>query len=148
MRALIIGSGGQLGQALQQTIPAGWDLTAPPEAECNFTNTEDIERWLASVKPDLVFNAAAYTAVDAAEKDAAIATLVNAEAVTTGDAPRRVTDRAVLELRHDSPELATAVYLVDGIKLKAGTQLRLTAHDADTGEVLFEEDLRLLVDWD
>ena len=73
---------------------------------------------------------------------------VRIEAVTTGDAPRRVTDRAVLELRHDSPELATAVYLIDGIKLKAGTQLRLTAHDADTGEVLFEEDLRLLVDWD
>lgn len=81
MRGLIIGSGGQLGQALQQTIPQGVELTAPPEAECNLTNAEDIEHWLAAVKPDVVFNAAAYTAVDAAEKDVAIATLVNAEAV-------------------------------------------------------------------
>ena len=36
---------------------------------------------------------------------------VRIEAVTTGDSPRRVTDSAMLELRHDSPELTTAVYL-------------------------------------
>ena len=73
---------------------------------------------------------------------------VRIEAVTTEDSPRRVTDSAMLELRHDSPELTTAVYLGDGIKLAAGTTLRLTAHDADTGENLYQQDLTLLVDWD
>lgn len=70
------------------------------------------------------------------------------EVTTTEDAPRRVSDAATLELRHDSPELATAVYLREGVKLKAGSVLQLTAHDAETGEELLRKDLHLLIDWD
>lgn len=81
MKYLVIGSGGQLGRALQATVPEGVELVAPQEAECDLTNPQHIARWLAGEKPDVVFNAAAYTAVDAAEQDSWSAKLVNATAV-------------------------------------------------------------------
>jgi dTDP-4-dehydrorhamnose reductase len=81
VKCLIIGSGGQLGRALQQTAPDGAELTAPSEAECNLTDPSHVRYWLSQTKPDLVVNAAAYTAVDAAESDAATAAQVNCDAV-------------------------------------------------------------------
>lgn len=73
---------------------------------------------------------------------------IRIEVVTTDAVPRRVSDAATLELRHDSPELATAVYLTDGVRLKVGSRLQLTAHDVETGEELLRKDLHLLTDWD
>jgi len=81
MRALVIGAGGQLGRALQATIPATAELVAPPRSDCDLSNAVQLERWLGDTRPDVVFNAAAYTAVDAAEHDEATARLVNAIAV-------------------------------------------------------------------
>jgi len=81
VKCLVIGSGGQLGRALQQTVPDSVELTAPPESECNLTDLSHIRHWLSQVRPDLVVNAAAYTAVDAAESDAATAAQVNCDAV-------------------------------------------------------------------
>jgi dTDP-4-dehydrorhamnose reductase len=81
MKALVIGSGGQLGRALQAVVPAGYDVIAPSETECDLTNPEQVKLWLERSCPDVVFNAAAYTAVDAAEKNAAVADLVNAASV-------------------------------------------------------------------
>jgi dTDP-4-dehydrorhamnose reductase len=82
VRYLVIGSEGQLGRALQTTAPAGVNLVAPPERDCDITNPAQIEGLLASVEPDVVFNAAAYTAVDAAEGDPALSELVNATSVS------------------------------------------------------------------
>ncbi|MGB8365283.1 MAG: dTDP-4-dehydrorhamnose reductase [Rhizomicrobium sp.] len=81
MRCLVIGSQGQLGRALQATVPAEAELFAPAEAECDLVDPVQVERWLGAVKPNVIFNAAAYTAVDAAERDAAAAELVNATCV-------------------------------------------------------------------
>jgi dTDP-4-dehydrorhamnose reductase len=93
MKCLIVGSEGQLGRALQATAPSGAVVVAPARNSCDLTNAEHIERWLSDVRPDLVFNAAAYTNVDAAESDPATADLVNgasvgelAEATTRHDA--------------------------------------------------------------
>ena len=81
MKALVVGSGGQLGRALQATVPAGASLVAPPEAEFDLGNAGHLAHWLEAVRPDVVFNAAAYTAVDQAENDADTALFVNAECV-------------------------------------------------------------------
>lgn len=81
MKCLVIGSQGQLGRALQDSVPAAVSLFAPPEAECNLTDRAMIERLLEEIEPQLIINAAAYTAVDAAEQDAAAAELVNATSV-------------------------------------------------------------------
>ncbi len=81
MKALVIGAQGQLGRALQATAPMDAETIAPAESACNLTNGAHIERWLAEVRPDVLFNAAAYTAVDAAESDVATAELVNSVSV-------------------------------------------------------------------
>ncbi|GAA0569630.1 dTDP-4-dehydrorhamnose reductase [Rhizomicrobium electricum] len=81
MKALIIGANGQLGRGLAAAVPEGAEAVAPPEAECNLTDPDQVQGWLDRVRPDVVFNAAAYTAVDAAEQDEAAAERVNAAAV-------------------------------------------------------------------
>lgn len=81
MRALIAGSGGQLGRALQASAPAGATVVAPAEADFDVTSPESVAAAIAAAAPDVVFNAAAYTAVDKAEGDAETAQRINADAV-------------------------------------------------------------------
>jgi dTDP-4-dehydrorhamnose reductase len=81
MRVLIAGSGGQLGRALQASAPEGVTVIAPPEAEFDITDADTVARVVGEARPDLVFNAAAYTAVDKAEADETVARLVNVNAV-------------------------------------------------------------------
>ncbi|GGE03474.1 NAD(P)-dependent oxidoreductase [Polymorphobacter glacialis] len=79
--ALIAGAGGQLGRALQETAPPGTSVIAPPEADFDITDPDTVERIVAEHRPTIVINAAAYTAVDKAETDAATAQRVNVNAV-------------------------------------------------------------------
>jgi hypothetical protein len=81
MKVLIAGSGGQLGRALQASVPQGVTLIAPPESAFDITDEAAVAAALAGQPPDLVINAAAYTAVDKAESEADRARLVNATAV-------------------------------------------------------------------
>jgi dTDP-4-dehydrorhamnose reductase len=81
MKALIAGSAGQLGRGLQATAPAGVTLIAPPEADFDITDADAVMRVVASIKPDVLFNAAAYTAVDKAEGELETARRINATAV-------------------------------------------------------------------
>ena len=81
MRMLVAGSGGQLGRALAASAPAGVTLIAPPEADFDIGNEVQVAAVVAAAKPDLLINAAAWTAVDKAEAEEAAALLVNATAV-------------------------------------------------------------------
>ncbi|WP_164156864.1 dTDP-4-dehydrorhamnose reductase [Sandarakinorhabdus rubra] len=81
MRVLVAGSGGQLGRALAATVPAGVTLVAPPEAEFDICDAAHMAAVVAAAAPDLVINAAAWTAVDKAEAEEAAALQVNAVAV-------------------------------------------------------------------
>ncbi|MFZ4688103.1 MAG: dTDP-4-dehydrorhamnose reductase [Polymorphobacter sp.] len=81
MRALIAGAGGQLGRALQACAPPGVTVIAPPEADFDITSTATVAAVIAAHVPDIVINAAAYTAVDKAESDVDAAHRINAGAV-------------------------------------------------------------------
>lgn len=81
MRVLVAGSGGQLGRALAASVPADATLVAPPEAEFDICNADQVAAVVAAARPDLVINAAAWTAVDKAEAEEAAALAVNATAV-------------------------------------------------------------------
>lgn len=81
MRVLITGANGQVGTALQRTAPAHFDLNAIGSEDCDLTDSSMLRARLVVEAPDIIINAAAYTAVDQAESEEARAGAVNAEAV-------------------------------------------------------------------
>jgi hypothetical protein len=66
----------------------------------------------------------------------------------TGGKASQVAAPVRVEVRADSPEQVTALYLSDGMKLAAGTQLTVAAFDDETGESLFDHRLTLVTDWE
>ncbi len=81
MKVLITGANGQLGGALQRTAPAHADLNAIDVDDVDFTEDAMLRARLVVESPDVLINAAAYTAVDKAEGDEGLAQAINADAV-------------------------------------------------------------------
>ncbi len=81
MRVLITGANGQLGGALQRLAPSWAEINAIDVDDCDLTDVPMLRARLAVEAPDLIINAAAYTAVDKAESDEELARAINAEAV-------------------------------------------------------------------
>ena len=81
MRVLITGANGQLGGALERLAPAGADINAIDVDDCDLTDIPMLRARLVVEAPDLIINAAAYTAVDRAESDEDLARAINADAV-------------------------------------------------------------------
>lgn len=79
MRVLIIGAQGQLGQELQNTVPAGVDLIAAGRAQLDISQRQSVLDYVQETRPGVIINAAAYTAVDGAETKPDWAVQVNAE---------------------------------------------------------------------
>lgn len=77
MKVLIAGADGQLGRALVATAPAGATVAARSRSRLDLADAESIAAAIAAEAPDLVLNAAAYTAVDRAEQEPALAMAVN-----------------------------------------------------------------------
>jgi dTDP-4-dehydrorhamnose reductase len=78
MKALITGVNGQLGRELLAQAPAGWTCVALDRATLDLSDANAIARMVDAEQPDLVLNAAAYTAVDRAESEPALAHAINA----------------------------------------------------------------------
>lgn len=81
MKALIVGAGGQLGHALVATCPVGAEIVTCDQDTVDITDPARVAAFVAEVSPDVIFNAAAYTAVDKAESDVETALAVNGAAV-------------------------------------------------------------------
>lgn len=80
MKILIIGDKGQLGTDLTMLArKAGYSIAGADLPECNITDEHSVHRVVRETGADLVINVAAYTAVDAAEKECGLAFAVNAD---------------------------------------------------------------------
>ena len=78
MKLLVLGAGGQVGRELCRLVwPPGWALAAYDRAEIDIAEREAVFAALARERPDIVVNAAAYTAVDRAESERADAWAAN-----------------------------------------------------------------------
>jgi dTDP-4-dehydrorhamnose reductase len=85
-RILLIGANGQVGWELRRSLaPLGEVIAASLEGEygpkVDLASPESLTRLVEATAPDAVVNAAAYTAVDRAEADAALAHKINAESL-------------------------------------------------------------------
>lgn len=78
MKALVTGVNGQLGRALLATKPGGWTCVALDRNALDLADADAIARLVEREQPDLVLNAAAYTAVDRAESEPDLAHAINA----------------------------------------------------------------------
>ncbi|HCP20353.1 MULTISPECIES: dTDP-4-dehydrorhamnose reductase [Gammaproteobacteria] len=78
MNILLLGKTGQVGFELHRTLSPLGTITAPGREKLDLTNEQAVTDYLAQIQPNLIVNAAAYTAVDAAEENQQAAQRLNA----------------------------------------------------------------------
>ncbi len=80
MRVLLLGGNGQVGHAFKTCSSFADEFVVATRRECDLADAECLRLYLRRVKPDVIVNAAAYTAVDKAEGDRETCYAVNATA--------------------------------------------------------------------
>lgn len=81
MKIALFGKEGQVGWELQRSLSIVGDLLATEQDELDFERLDSVRDWIRRHQPDVIVNAAAYTAVDQAESEPDKARRINAEAV-------------------------------------------------------------------
>ena len=108
MRILVTGGAGQVGWELRRTLANFGEVVAPARDVLDLAEADSIVAAVRGLRPHLIVNAAAYTAVDKAESEFDRALRIN------GDAPRILAEEAALTgaaLVHYSTD-----YVFDGTK--------------------------------
>lgn len=80
LRILLLGKDGQVGTSLQPRLAKLGEVSAHNRTTCDLGDADQLRNVIRETRPDLIVNAAAYTAVDKAETDAALCHRINAEA--------------------------------------------------------------------
>jgi dTDP-4-dehydrorhamnose reductase len=128
---MITGAAGQLGFELQRTAPAGTPLIAVDIAQLDLTAPATVETFIAEHQPSVIINGAAYTAVDKAEEQPALAHAVNVTAAGSLAESARRHDARMIQISTDfvfggasalpwRPEDATAPQSVYGVTKRDG----------------------------
>jgi dTDP-4-dehydrorhamnose reductase len=105
---LLVGKTGQIGSELHRLLPKLATVIAPDRGELDLQDAESIRRVVREVRADLIVNAAAYTAVDAAETQEVTARAINAEAPARLAEEAKRLDAALVHYSTD--------YVFDGLK--------------------------------
>ena len=111
MKILVIGGNGQVGWELQRSLMPLGTLIVLNSSNLNLVNSDAIRQTIQDIKPNVIVNAAAYTAVDKAESESELAMQIN------GIAPGIMAEEAKLMkalLIHYSTD-----YVFDGTKSSA-----------------------------
>ena len=80
LRILLLGAQGQLGHALAQALPVMGEVLVLGRQQADLAQTDALRVLLDQHQPQLIVNAAAYTAVDKAEQEPDLAHAINAQA--------------------------------------------------------------------
>ncbi len=108
MKVLVTGANGQLGRELALAIPEGVKLVALGRQELDITDRDRVLEVVERHGPDVIVNAAAYTAVDRAEEDAERAHAVNSQGAANVAESATAVRARVIQLSTD--------YVFDGRK--------------------------------
>ena len=111
MRILITGRDGQVGWECQRSLQTLGDVVAFGREQCDLAQAAALRELVREVSPDVIVNAAAYTAVDRAESQQALARAVNAEAPAILAEEARRAGASLIHLSTD--------YVFDGAKVGA-----------------------------
>ena len=77
MRILLTGKNGQVGSELNKILSQFGEIIATGRNEMNLADPSQVRRVVQQIKPELIINAGAYTAVDKAESNQELAKVVN-----------------------------------------------------------------------
>lgn len=80
MTILLLGKDGQVGWQLQRSLAPHGAVVACGRGECDMSDLDQLRSLVRQIKPKVIVNAAAYTAVDRAESEPLLAARINAEA--------------------------------------------------------------------
>jgi len=80
MKILLTGCSGQVGYELQRSLQGVGEMVAVDRARMDLANLDQVRAVIREVRPGLIVNPAAYTAVDKAESEPELAYRINAEA--------------------------------------------------------------------
>ncbi len=108
MRILVTGGAGQVGWELRRALAIFGEVVAPSRDILDLSSADSIVAAVRGVRPGLIVNAGAYTAVDQAESDRNLAMKIN------GDAPRLLAEQAAE--RHIAMIHYSTDYVFDGRK--------------------------------
>ena len=111
LRVLVTGATGQLGQALQASVPRFAQVLALGREGLDITNPQRVAEVISEFKPHLILNAAAYNAVDLAQKEPQQAYAVNADGVKYIARQAAMINCPVIHISTD--------YVFDGVLQKA-----------------------------
>jgi dTDP-4-dehydrorhamnose reductase len=81
VKILLLGSNGQVGWELARTLLPLGEVIALSRTQADLTDLDKLRATIQAIRPDVIVNAAAYTAVDKAEAERESAFLINAQAV-------------------------------------------------------------------
>jgi dTDP-4-dehydrorhamnose reductase len=109
MKILITGPDGQIGHELMRALSPRHEVLGLARAQMDLAQPASIQRAIRAAAPDLIINAAGYTAVDRAEREPDLARMVNATAVGVIGEEAAAIGAAVIHYSTD--------YIFDGAKL-------------------------------
>lgn len=76
-KVLITGDQGQVGRALLSSVPAEFEVHGVDREQLDVSDTRAVNQYVSDYRPNVIINAAAYTAVDKAESESELAELGN-----------------------------------------------------------------------
>ena len=100
-RILLLGCVGQLGWEAQRALSTLGELVCRDYPQVDFAHPETLPALLAEVRPQVILNAVAYTAVDRAENEPALARAINATAPGVLAEPARQQRAALIHISTD-----------------------------------------------
>lgn len=119
MRVIITGARGQVGHELLRCAPDGFELFGLGSSELDIADAAQVVEVVTRLQPQLIINAAAYTAVDKAESDSERAYAVNRDGVAN---LARVAERLAIPVLHISTD-----YVFSGDATEAYCESDVTA---------------------
>lgn len=119
MKILLLGKNGQLGWELQRSLAPLGEVIACGHSEADLTKLKELRSLVRNISPQIIVNAAAYTAVDKAESEPEQAFLINSDAVAVlAEEAHRLQSRLI----HYSTD-----YVFDGTKTEPYVETDATA---------------------
>lgn len=114
MKILLTGKTGQLGYELERSLQGLGEIVAVDRHQMDLANLDQVRDVIRAIKPQLIINPAAYTAVDLAESNTDLAMRINAEAPAVMAEEARKLGAAMIHYSTD--------YVFDGKKTGSYTE--------------------------